>query len=488
MESKKVNGHSITDKMYWVTRIAAVLLVFMMFMPMFNPGRITNKIGKTNVSLFTSAISFEGMVTRIKQYLPGSEDTPLLSYDAFDMVRYGSIVAVVGILALSAAAAMSLGNGKFKKLGNLFGIGGSVVTIGGAVMTLIAHSMFKNELDDVIASGKHLADVESLSSYWPYVYIGIGALVLILYVLALLMSPKVDKSEKFKMETKYKLFLVLAPFIILIIAFSYFPLIGWRYIFFDARAGEELTSANYVGFKYFVKVFGDPETRKDILSVLRNTLVMSGLGIATSWVPMLFAIMLNEVKSKWFKKGVQVLTTIPNFISWVMVYAIALAIFAGDGFINTIFGTSKDFLGNPDGIWFKMLVWGIWKSVGWSAIIYIAGISGIDPQLYEAATVDGAGRTQKMWHVTLPGLLPTYVVLLMMSIGGILSNGMDQYLVFENQNNTEKIMVLDLYVYKNMSSSMGRSTMISMLKSVISVVLLFTANGISKAIRGESIM
>ena len=132
----------------------------------------------------------------------------------------------------------------------------------------------------------------------------------------------------------------------------------------------------------------------------------------------------------------------------------------------------------------------MWKGVGWSAIIYISGIAGIDQQLYEAATVDGAGRFQKMWHVTLPGLLPTFVVMLVMSIAGILSNGMDQYLVFSNALNKDTIEVLDLYVY-NLgigNGSIPLSTVVGMTKSIISVILLFVANSISKLIRGNGVV
>ena len=141
-------------------------------------------------------------------------------------------------------------------------------------------------------------------------------------------------------------------------------------------------------------------------------------------------------------------------------------------------------------VWLQMLAWGLWKGIVWSAIIYIAAISGIDQQLYEAATVDGAGRFQRMWIITVPSLIPTFCVLLLMSIANILSNGMDQYLVFENSTNTSSIMVLDLYVYK-LGIGQGQiplSTVIGMVKSVVSVTLLFAANGISKLIRGESIV
>ena len=141
-------------------------------------------------------------------------------------------------------------------------------------------------------------------------------------------------------------------------------------------------------------------------------------------------------------------------------------------------------------VWLQMLAWGLWKGIGWSALIYIAAISGIDQQLYEAATVDGAGRFQRMWNITVPSLIPTFCVLLLLSIANILSNGMDQYLVFENSTNTSSIMVLDLYVYK-LGIGQGQiplSTVIGMVKSVVSVTLLFAANGISKLIRGESIV
>ena len=137
-----------------------------------------------------------------------------------------------------------------------------------------------------------------------------------------------------------------------------------------------------------------------------------------------------------------------------------------------------------------MLLWGMWKGLGWSAIIYIAGISGIDQTLYEAATVDGAGRFQRMWHITVPGLIPTYMVMLLMSIAGILSNGMEQYLVFSNPYNGDVIQVLDLYVY-NLgigNNNLSVSTVIGILKSVIAVILLFGANGFSKLVRGESII
>jgi putative aldouronate transport system permease protein len=252
----------------------------------------------------------------------------------------------------------------------------------------------------------------------------------------------------------------------------------------------------FVGFFWFTYLFKNQATVNDILRVMKNTLAMSGLGILTSWCPMAFAIFLSEIRSTRVRRMIQTLTTVPNFISWVLVYAVAFCIFSTDGFLSGImvetglWDSGRNLLMGDKHIWLKMLGWGMWKGLGWSAIMYIAAITGIDPQLYEAATVDGAGRFQRMWHITVPELIPTYMVLLLLSIAGILSNGMEQYLVFENPTNSSPIMVLDLYVYK-LGIDKGQiplSTVVGMVKSVLSVALLFGANALSKLVRGKSIV
>lgn len=469
---------AISDKLYWGVRVAVLAAVILIFLPAINPARITTLISK-NMSLFTSAVSISGLTQDVGIKIRATGYTP------FYMVQVASICMLVGIIVMAVGACMSLGNLRLKKRGNIAALIGAVITGGSFAVFMVASNMFSGKLT--------AGDYAEFLPFIPvglYVYMALVAVVLVFTLIAMLTLPKLNGDEKCEMPTKYTLFLILLPFLVLVFAFSYLPLWGWRYSFFDYKAGAGLSMDNWVGFKWFTRLLSDPATRKDVLRVLRNTMVMSGLGIATSWVPMAFAILLNEIKTKWFRKGVQVITTIPNFVSWVLVFALAFAIFSGDGFINTVLGTSIDFLGNPKGTWFKMLLWGMWKSVGWSAIIYVAGITGIDPQLYEAATVDGAGRGQKMWHITVPGLIPTYMVLLLMSIGNILSNGMDQYLVFSNAHNKSLIEVLDLYVY-NLGLEGGAislSTVVSMTKSIVSVILLFMANGISKLIRGESIM
>ena len=224
---------------------------------------------------------------------------------------------------------------------------------------------------------------------------------------------------------------------------------------------------------------------------------MSFLGIVTSPLPALFAIFLLEIRSGAFRKIVQTLTTLPNFISWILVYAVAWSIFSvGDGFLNRLLiklhliGTEINFLASSNHVWLTMLGYSIWKGLGWGAIIFLAAIASIDHEQYEAATVDGAGRFQKMRHVTVPGILPTFFVLLLLSIANFINSGMEQYFIFQNPLNKDKIEVLDLYVYNQgmVGQSTSYATVVSMLKSLVSVALLFAANAMSKLIRKESII
>jgi putative aldouronate transport system permease protein len=486
MEEEKTGRERAADKFYYVQRVVALLMAALIFFPTLNPGRICEMINK-NVSLFTAGISYSTLTSEMgRAFNKGwiDEGTIMLVFAA-------SLLMLIGVVACGAGGCMSLGNLKLKRLGNPFAVIGSALDIAGLVMIQTAYSQ-------ITLTSKPEKVVPMFPNGW-YVYLVLSVVMLVCSIAIQILLPHAARGSKFEMESKYKLFLIFLPFAALCFVFSYLPLYGWRYAFFDYHAGGTLSSDNFVGFKWFTSLFQNEATRKDVIRVLRNTLAMSGLGIATSWLPMAFAILLNEIKNTRFRRFVQTFTTIPNFISWVLVYAIALAIFSTDGFINTAASalgllaegtTGTNYLMGTSHVWLKMLLWGTWKGIGWSAIIYIAGISGIDQQLYEAATVDGAGRFQKMWHVTVPGLVPTYCVMLLMSIANILSNGMDQYLVFENAQNTNYMQVLDLYVYQLGigSGNIPLSTVIGMVKSLVSVILLFGANGISKAIRGESIV
>ena len=198
---------------------------------------------------------------------------------------------------------------------------------------------------------------------------------------------------------------------------------------------------------------------------------------------------MSEMRSQRFKKYVQILTTLPNFISWVLVYSIAFMLFSVDnGLVNHILinlgfiDKGIGFLASDSHTWLKMALWELWKGLGWGAILYIAAIAGIDQELYEAARVDGAGRFRTIWNITVPGIMPTYFVLLLLTIANFINNGLEQYFVFQNAINKNHIEVLDLYVYNTglVGNNFSFATAVSMLKSVISIILLFFANGMSK--------
>lgn len=473
----------------WVFRIVALLAGIAMFFPPANPGRISEKINES-ASLFTNGVSY-GTITNSMGRILRSQwirdaDITLL------MIACAAVMA--GVILCDIGGCMSLGNRKMRRRGFLFPLAGAPMMAAGLMLIRHVHGR-------MMAHGEEVGKLDKIGVMIPggfWVFCAFAALLFLTALIAFLTTEKeTDPAAKMDMDEKYRLFLMLLPVVLLTFVFAYLPIWGWRFAFFDYSAGGSIGADNYVGFKWFHFLFSDPATTKDLLRVLRNTLIMSGLGIATSWLPIAFAVLLAEVRSTKFQRFVQTFTTIPNFISWVLVYAIAICLFSTDGFVNSflsnvlnVSGANTNYLQIADHTWLKMLLWGTWKGVGWSAIVYIAGISSIDQQLYEAAKVDGANRFRCIWHITIPGLIPTYMVMLLMSIAGILSNGMEQYLVFSNAMNKDVIEVLDLYVY-NIGIGQNRislSTVVGISKSLIGITLLFAANGISKVIRGESII
>ena len=484
-----------------IHRIVILLAFVMVFFPPFNPGRISGIISG-NLTLMTSATAFGTITTRLKAFMVPGIRFALNEKDVIQSM-IGCAMILAGVALAAAGACVSLGNRKMRRIGVWLPLAGGVLILAGLYVNKLAYDQMNAYVNGMDIIDKYKADhLDDLKLQWP----GFASNAwTVAGVLILLSSAAVcfftyggkTAEEKAEMPEKYRLFIMFLPVLLLSFIFAYLPIYGWRYAFYDAKAGDELSRELFRGFDNFRTLFNDPGTSANILNVLRNTLIMSGLGIATSWLPIAFAVLLAEIRSTKFQRTVQTLTTIPNFLSWVLVYAVALSIFSSDGLLNNLMSMLSsagfvriDHLSVADHTWLKMLLWGTWKGLGWSAIIYIAGIAGIDQQLYEAAKVDGANRFRCIWHITIPGLIPTYMVMLLMSVAGILSNGMEQYLVFANQNNRDVIEVLDLYVYNLgiKSNNYSISTVVGMLKSVIAVILLFGANGISKAVRGESII
>ena len=485
----------------WAHRIIIVLAFMMIFFPPFNPGRISAKISG-NLTLLTSATSYGTITTQLGAYMVPGLRFALNSGD-IKLSMLGCALVLLGVVTAGAGACVSLGNRRMRRIGVWLPLVGAVVILAGLFINRTAYgniTSFVRSMD--VSESFKASHLENLALQWPgfadTAWTVAALLIFVTGIAVCLFSYSQEREDKAEMSEKYRLFIMFLPVLLLSFVFAYLPIYGWRYAFYDAKAGQELgVDAAFVGWQNFANLINDPGTSEQILQVLRNTLIMSGLGIATSWLPIAFAILLAELRSTKLQRTVQTLTTIPNFLSWVLVYAVALSIFSADGLLNNLMSmlsasgfTRTDYLASADATWIKMLLWGTWKGLGWSAIIYVAGIAGIDQQLYEAARVDGANRWHCIWHITVPGLIPTYMVMLLMSIAGILSNGMEQYLVFSNPYNGDYIQVLDLYVY-NLgigNNNLGASTVVGILKSVIAVILLFGANGISKAVRGESII
>ena len=309
-------------------------------------------------------------------------------------------------------------------------------------------------------------------------------------------AAKSVSSGRMKDKRGIKYFLWILPFLVLVFLFSYFPLHGWIYSFFDYKPPRALSDCEFVGLQWFKMLFTNKTQVTQLIQVMKNTFAMSLLGIATSILPVGFAIFLNEIKCKWFKTFVQTFTTLPNFISWVLVYSVAFSLFSSTGMVNTflqnlgVITEPLKFLDSDSHTYLWMLLWNTWKGLGWGAIMYLASIASIDQELYEAASIDGANRFQLIKNITLPALMPTFFIMLMLAISNFLNNGMDQYFVFQNSFNKEHIQVLDLYVYNigMTGSSYSLATAISMMKSIVSVALLTIVNLLSKKTRGESII
>lgn len=312
---------------------------------------------------------------------------------------------------------------------------------------------------------------------------------------------KKEKSNMPKTKTKaqkllgYKVFLLALPGIVLVFLFHYLPLWGWSFAFFQYKPGKSLFDCTFVGWKNFQELFGNKVMRANLVRVLRNTFAIHLLGYVFSPLPMLFAIFLSEMKSNRFKKLVQTVTTLPNFIGWVIMLSMAMGIFGYSGILNNFLlhmgwiDAPVNILNSDKHVWLTQVLLQQWKGMGWSAIIYFAAISGIDQEMYEAAQVDGANRWQKIRYITIPQLIPTFFVLLIMSIGNFLNNGVDQFLAFGNSLNKDYIEVLDLYVY-NLGIGNGQisySVAVGVMKSIVALILFSMANVTSKKVRGTSV-
>jgi len=299
----------------------------------------------------------------------------------------------------------------------------------------------------------------------------------------------VQKKKSFGVYMKryWQLYVLLALPLVYLLIFKYIPMIYIQIAFKDysiVQSVWEMPWADNNGFEYFIKAFKN----RDFLYALRNTLFLNLLDLFVGFpIPIIFALILNELVFKNFKRVVQTIAYMPHFLSWVIIYGLALQLFAPtNGLINMLLNNmgieSVPFL-NESGHWVATYIFlGVWQSFGWNSIVYLAAIAGINPELYEAASVDGAGRFRKMWHITLPGIRSTIVVLLIMSLGNILGSGFDRPFALQNKLVMDVANVISTFVYKNGIKGLQFSltTAVGFFQSIICVFFLLLANWISR--------
>ena len=286
------------------------------------------------------------------------------------------------------------------------------------------------------------------------------------------------------LRSKY-LVLMIIPAIIFYIVFCYVPMYGILMAFqkFNPRVG--IFGSSFVGFDNFVAVFNEEK----FWYAFRNTLIIGSVKIVISFLgAVTIALLLNELRMIKTKKTIQTIVTFPHFVSWVVVSGFVVSLFAYNGAVNALVeamgGQRTNFLLDTKFFFGLIFASDIWKEAGWGSIIYLATMAGIPQDQYEAADIDGATRLQKIWHITLPGIKPTAILLLIMSVGGVLSAGFDQILNLSNEAIIDEVNIIDTYIYYHYVSGTGNAgigTAIGLFKSVVSFVLVITVDRIAKA-------
>lgn len=298
-------------------------------------------------------------------------------------------------------------------------------------------------------------------------------------------------KQKFSWKLMWKqryLLLMSVPFVIWLIIFKYIPLWGWTMAFQDVRPKSfalPIWEREFVGFDNFIKAFTDRLFGQTLLNTIGTSIIGIALGTCAA---IFFALMLNEVRFVKFKKVTQTISYLPHFVSWVIIASIAKMFLNDGGVLDTMLNTQLHLMStNSPLFWVVVCLINVWKEVGWDAIIYLSAMAGIDQGLYEAAKVDGANRFQRMWHITLPGIKPTAVVLLIMSIGGALNVGMERQMLLSNGIVQDHAMVLSWFAYIRGigTNNYGLGTAIGMFQSVVGIILLFIANKVA-GLLGES--
>lgn len=284
------------------------------------------------------------------------------------------------------------------------------------------------------------------------------------------------------------LYILLIPGVLHFIIFKYLPMWGVLIAFQDYNAYLGFLGSPWVGFKHFIDFFSNP----DFTRLLSNTLLISLYNLAFGFpAPVIMALLLNEIRSQWYKRSIQTLVYIPHFISWVIIASLTYSLFNSQGVVNKYIiqmgNNAIPFLTSDNTFRGMIIGQTIWKETGFGTIIYLAALSGVDPQLYEAAVIDGANRFKQLWHITLPSIKSTVVTLLILRLGHVLDNGFDQIFLMSNSLNRNVSDVFDVYVYMIgiTRGAFSYSTAVGLFKGIIGIILIYSANYLAKK-AGES--
>jgi putative aldouronate transport system permease protein len=293
---------------------------------------------------------------------------------------------------------------------------------------------------------------------------------------------------------QWQLLLMLLPTITIITIFTYKPITGWVIAFKDYRPGFPLWQGDWIGFESFKEFFSDTNEAYD---VIRNTIIMNiGSIIAVLFLGLVFSILLNEIKFKSLKNTIQIISLFPFFISWVITYSILTAMLsANSGLINMLLvkynfvAEGINVLGDPRYSWALVIAVNIWKGLGYVAVIFLSTIVSIDQQQYESADIDGAGRWDKIRHITIPNLMPTMMILLILNSGMILNSSFEQYFLLINPTNVSTMEVFDTFIY-NYGMKLGDfsyASAVSIIKTVFSISILIAVNSLFKKTYNRSL-
>ncbi|MCU6797329.1 ABC transporter permease subunit [Paenibacillus sp. WQ 127069] len=287
------------------------------------------------------------------------------------------------------------------------------------------------------------------------------------------------------------LYMLILPGVIFFIIFKYFPMWGIVIAFQEYSPYAGVWNSDWVGLEHFIRFFSNP----DFILLFRNTMVISFLNLVFFFpLPIVLSLLLNEVNNKFFKSVIQSIVYLPHFLSWVIIVGISFLLLSqSSGIVNMMMSSiglpKYDFLTNTDTFWGMLVLQNIWKETGWGTIIILAAITAVDPQLYEAAKIDGANRWLQAWHVTLPGIRSVVLVLLILRLGHIMDVGFEQVFLMSNGAVAQYADVFETYVYRNgiQSGQFSYSTAVGLFKSLVGLVLVIVANKLAKKIGEDGV-